>query len=70
MTTMMAIIERTFFACRAGIVLSHLAPGRKEGLKFTTVPEELAARCEEELGAKAQIDDNGADFTYLLSLKK
>jgi SAM-dependent methyltransferase len=67
--TMMEIIERTFSACREGIVLSHLAPGRKEGLKFTTVPEELGARCEEELGAKAQIDDDGVAFTYLLALR-
>ena len=66
--TMMAIIERIFSACRVGIVLSHLAPGRKEDLKFTTVPEELAARCERELGAKARLDDDGIDFTYLLSL--
>ena len=66
--TMMEIIERTFSACRAGIVLSHLAPGRKEGLKFTTMPEELASRCEREFGAKAQVDDDGVDFTYLLSL--
>jgi SAM-dependent methyltransferase len=69
MATMMAIIEKIFSACRVGIVLSHLAPGRKEGLKFTTVPEELAARCEKELGAKAQIDDDEVDFTYLLSLR-
>jgi len=68
--TMMEIIERMFSACRVGIVLSHLAPGRKEGLKFTTVPEELAVRCEKELGSKAQIDDDGVDFTYLLSLRK
>ena len=66
--TMMEIIERMFSACRVGIVLSHLAPGRKEGLKFTTVPEKLAACCEEELGAKARLDDDGIDFTYLLSL--
>ncbi len=69
MATMMEIIERIFSACRVGIVLSHLAPGRKEGLKFTTVPEEFAARCERELGAKAQLDDNRVDFTYLLSLR-
>jgi len=68
--TMMEIIEKIFSACRVGIVLSHLAPGRKEGLKFTTDPEELATRCEKKLGAKAQIDDDGVDFTYLLSLKK
>jgi SAM-dependent methyltransferase len=66
---MMAIIEKVFAACRVGIVLSHLAPGRKEGLKFTTVSEELAARCEEEFEAKARLDDDGIDFTYLLSLR-
>ena len=67
--TMMEIIEKIFSACRVGIVLSHLASGRKEGLKFTTVPEKLAVRCEKELGSKAQIDDDGVDFTYLLSLR-
>ena len=67
--TMMEIIERMFSACRVGIVLSQLAPGRKEGLKFTTVPEKLAVRCEKELESKAQIDDDGVDFTYLLSLR-
>jgi len=69
MQTMMEIIEQTFHACRVGIVFSHLAAGRKEGLKFTTVPQELAARCEQELGARAQIDDDGVDFTYLLALR-
>ena len=67
--TMMEIIEKIFSACRVGIVFSHLASGRKEGLKFTTVPEKLAVRCEKELGSKAQIDDDGVDFTYLLSLR-
>ncbi len=67
--TMMEIIEQTFQACRVGIVISHLATGRKEGLKFTTVPQELATRCEAELGAHAQIDDDGVDFTYLLALR-
>jgi SAM-dependent methyltransferase len=68
MATMMAIIEKTYSACRGGIVFSHLVTGRKEGLTFTTVPEELAAECERALGAKAQIDDWGS-FTYLLALR-
>jgi len=67
--TMMEIIKQTFQACRVGIAFSHLATGRKEGLKFTTVPQELAARCEQELGARAQVDDDGVDFTYLLALR-
>jgi SAM-dependent methyltransferase len=69
MRSMMAIIENAFSACRTGIVFSHLATGRKEGLKFTTLPEELAVRCERELGAKVEIDDNGEDFTYLIALR-
>jgi len=69
MKSMMRIIENAFVACRTGIVFSHLVTGRKEGLKFTTVPEELAARCKSELGAIAEIDDDGADFTYLISLR-
>jgi len=69
MKSMLGIIENTFAACRTGIVFSHLAPGRKEGLKFTTVPEELAARCESELGAKVEIDDDGENFTYLIALR-
>ena len=68
METMMEIITRCFDACRVGIVFSHLAADRKEGLKFTTVPQELAARCEAELGARARVDDDGVDFTYLLAL--
>ena len=67
--TMMTIIEQAFEACNVGIVLSHLVTGRKEGLSFTTVPQELAARCEAEFGARAQIDDDGVDFTYLLALR-
>ena len=67
--TMMELINQTFQACRVGIVFSHLVTGRKEGLKFTTVPQELAARCEQELGARAQIDDDGVNFTYLLALQ-
>ncbi len=66
--TMMELIEQTFQACRIGIVLSHLVTGRKEGLRFTTVPQELAARCETEFGARAHVDDDGVDFTYLLAL--
>lgn len=66
--TMMEIITRCFEACRVGIVFSHLAAGRKEGLKFTTVPQELASRCETELGVHTQVDDDGVDFTYLLAL--
>lgn len=69
MRSMMGIIENAFAACRTGIVFSHLASGRKKGLKFTTVPEKLAARCESELGAKVEIDDDGEDFTYLIVLR-
>lgn len=67
--TMMAIIEKTVSICRKGVVLSHLAAGRKAGLRFTTVPEDLAKRCEEAFGVVARIDDDGTDFTYLLSLQ-
>lgn len=69
MESMMRIIENAFVACRRGIVFSHLVAGRKEGLKFTTVPEELATRCESALRAKAEIDDDGEDFTYLIALR-
>lgn len=69
MDSMMAIIENSFSACRSGIVFSHLVSGRKAGLRFTTVPQELAARCESELGAKVEIDDDGEDFTYLIALR-
>jgi len=69
MGSMMAIIENSFSACRTGIVFSHLVSGRKEGLKFTTVPQELAVRCESELGARVEIDDDGKDFTYLIALR-
>ena len=66
--TMMAIIERTYSACRGGIVFSHLVSGRKEGLSFTSVPLELAAACERAFGAQAEVDDWGS-FTYLLALR-
>jgi SAM-dependent methyltransferase len=69
MAAMMSIVREVFFACRDGVVFSHLAAGRKPGLKFTTVPDELAARCEAELGACATVHDNGEDFTYLLALR-
>ena len=69
MKSMMRIIENAFAACRTGIAFSHLVTGRKEGLKFTTVPEELAARCEKDFGAQVEIDDDGKDFTYLIALR-
>jgi len=69
MKSMMTIIENAFAACRTGIVFSHLADGRKEGLKFTTFPEQLAARCKSKLGAKVEINDDGVDFTYLIALR-
>ena len=69
MKTMMEIITTCFEACREGIVFSHLAAGRKKGLKFTTVPQELASRCETKLGARSQVDDDGVNFTYLLALR-
>lgn len=67
--SMMRIIENTFAACRKGMILSHLARGRKEGLKFATIPEQLAQRCKTELQAKIEIDDDGKDFTYLMALR-
>ena len=69
MGAMMGILARTFAACSEGIVFTHLVDGRKPGLKFTTIPNELAARCETELGAQATVHDNGKDFTYLLALR-
>ena len=69
MKSMMGIIENAFAACRTGIVFSHLVAERKEGLKFTTIPKGLAARCESEIGAKVDIDDDGVDFTYLIALR-
>jgi len=69
MRSMMRIIENAFAACRTGIVFSHLVAGRKEGLRFTTVPKKLAARCERELGARVAIDDDKVDFTYLIALR-
>lgn len=66
---MMTILKIAFAVCRVGIVFSHLVTGRKEGLKFTSVPEEMAAHCEAEFGAQTQIDDDGIDFTYLIALR-
>ena len=67
--TMIEIVRRTFVACRVGVVFSHLAAGRKEGLAFTTVPVELALRLSQELGAQVTLDDDATDFTYLLALR-
>jgi SAM-dependent methyltransferase len=67
--SMMAIIANVFAACRTGIVFSHLARGRRQGLKFTTSPEILARRCNNELKAEVKIDDDGKDFTYLIALR-
>jgi SAM-dependent methyltransferase len=69
MLSMMGIIKNTFAACRTGIVFSHLARGRKEGLKFATIPEELAENCALALKAEVEIDDDGKDFTYLIALR-
>jgi len=70
METMLRIVSEAFAACREGIVFSHLATGRKAGLRFTTVPEALAERCERAIGAQASLDDDPADFTYLLALRR
>ena len=68
MAAMMAILRNAFLACTDGIAFTHLVKGRKEKLVFTTVPEELASRCERELGAKAEIHDDGS-FTSLIVLR-
>jgi len=70
MRAMMRILENVFAACEDGLVFTHLVDGRRERpLAFPTVPEELAARCERDLGAKATVFDDGVDFTYLLRLR-
>ncbi len=66
--TMIKFLRNAFSACRNGLVFSHLVAGRKEGLKFTTLPQELAVRCQQELKATTKIDDDGVDFTYLMAL--
>lgn len=68
-SAMMAILANAFSACRSGVVFSHIASGRKDGLNFTTVPEAMAERCEKDLGARVTIDDDGSDFTYLVALR-
>jgi len=71
MTTMMQMLRTAFSACTDGLVFTHIMDGRRERpLAFPTIPEELASRCECELGAKATIHDDGADFTYLISLRR
>ncbi len=68
MATMIRILRNAYEACSVGVVFSHLVEGRKPGLVFTSVPSELAARLEQELGCRAVIDDDGEDFTYLMAL--
>jgi len=71
MATMLTILRNVFDACTDGLVFSHVMDGRSDRtLAFPTVPQELAARCEEQLGARATIHDDGADFTYLISLRR
>lgn len=70
MAAMMGILRNVFAACTDGLVFTHLAEGRRERpLAFPTVPEELADRCERELGASATVFDDGVDFTYLMCLR-
>jgi SAM-dependent methyltransferase len=70
MRAMMRILQRAFDACTDGIAFTHVAGGRRERpLAFPTVPEELARTCERELGAEAEIDDDGTSFTYLVRLR-
>jgi len=71
METMMVILRRTFDACTDGLVFSHVMDGRSDRtLAFPTVPQEIAARCEAELGARASVHDDGEDFTYLVRLRR
>jgi len=68
--SMMTILRGAFAACTDGVVFTHLVDGRRERpLAFPTVPDELAARCERELGARATVFDDGVDFTYLRRLR-
>ena len=70
MATMMGILGNVFAACTDGLVFSHVAGGRRKApLAFPTVPEELAAQCERQLGAEATVYDDGVDFTYLVALR-
>jgi SAM-dependent methyltransferase len=70
MRTMMAILGSVFAATTDGLVFSHVMTGRRtRPLAFPTDPQDLAARCERELGARAAIHDDGVDFTYLVSLR-
>jgi len=68
MAAMMTIVGNAFLACTDGIAFTHLVKGCKEKLVFTTVPEELANECERELGAKAEVHDDGS-FTSLIVLR-
>ncbi len=68
METMIRILRNAYEACSSGVVFTHLVSGRKPGLVFTSVPDELAQRLEQELGCRAVIDDDGEDFTYLMAL--
>ena len=70
MNTMMAILGKVFRSCTDGVVFTHVMSGRRERpLAFPTEPERLAKRCERELGAQAQVFDDGVSFTYLMTLR-
>ena len=70
MGAMMEILSGVFDACTDGLVFTHLVDGRRERpLAFPTVPNDLAARCERELGSRATDFDNGEDFTYFIRLR-
>jgi len=68
METMIRILRNAYEACSSGVVFTHLVSGRKPRLVFTSVPEELAKRLEQELGCRTVIDDDGEDFTYLMAV--
>ncbi len=66
--TMIRILANAYEACTTGVVFTHLVTGRKPELVFTSVPNDLAVRLEQELGCRAVIDDDDGDFTYLMAL--
>jgi SAM-dependent methyltransferase len=70
MRAMMDILGSAFRSCRDGLAFTHVMEGRRaKPFAFPTNPERLAGRCAQELGALAEVHDDGTDFTYVMSLR-
>ncbi len=68
---MSTLLRGLFRISRAGLVFTHLAPGRRqEPSDFTVAPEEMAEWCRRNLSANVTLDDTLGLVTYVVAVHK